>query len=131
MLELGVKVPEQNLPEEGSAERATLLPKPVGYKILVTLPDLEEKTDGGIFIPEKMRDMEQAASVVAFVLELGDLAYKDEKKFPTGPWCKARDWVLLRQYSGTRVKIFGKEFRLINDDTVEAVVDDPRGIRRA
>jgi co-chaperonin GroES (HSP10) len=59
------------------------------------------------------------------------MAYGDEKKFPTGPWCKVGDWVVFRAYSGTRVKIHGREFRLINDDTVEAVVEDPRGVVRA
>lgn len=130
-LDLGIKVPEEDIAPEGDASRGAMLPVPKGFKILVTLPDLEEKTDGGVYLPDKLREMEQTASVAAFVLEMGDMAYLDEKKFPTGPWCKKGDWVLLRQYSGTRIKIFGKEFRLINDDTVEAVVDDPRGIRRA
>jgi co-chaperonin GroES (HSP10) len=62
---------------------------------------------------------------------MGDLCYKDENKFPTGAWCQEGDWVLFRAYSGSRIKIHGREFRLINDDTVEAVVDDPRGIYRA
>jgi co-chaperonin GroES (HSP10) len=66
-----------------------------------------------------------------FVLKLGVDAYKDEKRFPSGPYCKEGDWVIFRAYSGTRVKIHDKEFRLINDDTVEAVVEDPRGIERA
>jgi hypothetical protein len=37
----------------------------------------------------------------------------------------------MRNYSGTRFKVNGQEFRLINDDMVEAVVDDPRGYTRA
>ena len=69
-------------------------------------------------------------AIVGFVLKMGDLAYADEKKFPTGPWCKQGDWVVFRAYSGTRIKIYGQEFRIINDDSVEAVVDDPRGIAR-
>jgi co-chaperonin GroES (HSP10) len=64
-------------------------------------------------------------------MAMGSDCYKDESKFPTGPWCKEGDWVVMRAFSGTRISIHGKEFRLINDDTVEAVVDDPRGIQRA
>ena len=62
---------------------------------------------------------------------MGPDCYKDYAKFPTGPWCSEGDWVVMRAYSGTRINIHGKEFRLINDDTVEAVVNDPRGIQRA
>jgi co-chaperonin GroES (HSP10) len=65
-----------------------------------------------------------------FVLRVGPDAYKDKTKFPSGPWCKAGDFIIVRTYSGTRVKIFGKEFRILNDDQVDAVVDDPRGITR-
>jgi co-chaperonin GroES (HSP10) len=78
-----------------------------------------------------VREKESLATVVGFVLKVGSLAYKDTNKFPDGPWCKEGDWVLFRAYSGTRIKIHGREFRIINDDTVEGVVDDPRGIARA
>lgn len=74
---------------------------------------------------------EESATTVLFVLKVGPDAYQDKLKFPTGPWCKAGDFILVRTYSGTRVKIFGKEFRIINDDMVDAVVEDPRGISRA
>lgn len=113
------------------AEKARQLPEPKGYKILIMLPQFEEKTDGGIFIPEERRTAEETASIVGFVLKMGDLCYADEGKFPTGPWCKEGDWVMFRAYSGTRFKIHNAEFRMINDDTVEAVVQDPRGIKRA
>jgi len=98
---------------------------------LIALPELEEKTDSGIYLPEQVREKESLATVCGFVLKMGTLAYQDSSKFPDGPWCKEGDWVLFRAYSGTRIKIHGKEFRLINDDTVEAVVEDPRGIARA
>jgi co-chaperonin GroES (HSP10) len=99
--------------------------------MLIALPELEEKTDSGIYLPEQVREKESLATVVGFVLKMGSLAYKDPAKFPDGPWCKEGDWVLFRAYSGTRIKIHGREFRIINDDTVEAVVEDPRGIARA
>ena len=126
MLDLNFKIPEDD-----GTRNASQLPEPSGFKMLIVMPELEEKTDGGIFIPETSRDREQTASIVGFVLKQGPLAYGDDQKFPSGPWCKIGDWVVFRAYSGTRLKIHGKEFRIINDDTVEAVVEDPRGIKRA
>ena len=128
-MDLSIKT-EIDLPE-GDARRASQLPKPQGYKMLIALPELEEKTDGGVIIPGATLDREQTASIVGFVIELGPLCYMDGNKFPTGAWCKQGDWVIFRAYSGTRIKVLGKEFRLINDDTVEAVVEDPRGVKRA
>lgn len=127
-MDLSIKT-EIDLPE-GDARRASQLPKPQGYKMLIALPELEEKTDGGVIIPGATLDREQTASIVGFVIELGPLCYMDANKFPTGAWCKQGDWVIFRAYSGTRIKVHGKEFRLINDDTVEAVVEDPRGVKR-
>lgn len=107
-----------------------LLPRPSGYRLLVAIPKMDEKI-GNIHLPEAYRKAEESASVVGCVIAMGDLAYLDELKFPTGPWCAEGDWIIMRAYSGTRLKIEGQEFRLINDDTVEGVVDDPRSIARA
>ena len=107
------------------------LPEPKGYKLLIAIPKLEEKTQGGVIIPDKLKGLEQTASIVGLVIALGDAAYKDAEKFPDGPYCKEGDFVIFRSYSGTRFKLRGEEFRLINDDTVEAVVDDPREYARA
>ena len=107
------------------------LPEPKGYKLLIAIPKLEEKTQGGVIIPDKLKGLEQTASIVGLVIALGDAAYKDAEKFPDGPYCKEGDFVIFRSYSGTRFKLRGEEFRLINDDTVEAVVDDPREYTRA
>jgi co-chaperonin GroES (HSP10) len=107
------------------------LPTPCGYKILLALPEVHETYEGSAIVrPKTMLQQEEAASVVGLVLQLGPDAYKDEKKFPTGPWCKEGDYVLVRSYSGTRFRVFGKEFRLINDDTVEGVVPSPTGYSR-
>lgn len=114
----------QNIP-------ALRMPQPAGYKLLIALPEVQQRTDGGVYIPDERRDAESTASIVGFVLELGPDAYADKAKFPTGPWCKKGDFVIFRSYSGTRFRVEGQEFRLINDDTVEAVVDDPRGYSRA
>ena len=113
------------------AAKAKLLPDPKGFRILCAVPHVEEEYDGGIIKAEDTKRVEEQTTVVLFVIKMGDLCYKDEARFPTGPWCKEGDFVLTRPYSGTRVVIHGREFRIINDDTVEAVVDDPRGIRRA
>jgi co-chaperonin GroES (HSP10) len=107
------------------------LPEPKGYKLLIAMTKVNEKTEGGLFIPDERRDAESTASIIGFVISMGSDAYKDERKFPNGPWCKEGDFVMFRSYSGTRFKVLGEEFRLINDDTVEAVVDDPRGYARA
>lgn len=109
----------------------TKLPEPSGYHLLIAIPEIKEKTEGGVYLPDNLKDLEKTASVLGFVLKLGPDAYKDENKFPTGPWCKVGDFVIFRSYSGTRFKLRGKEFRIINDDTVEAVIDDPRGFSRA
>jgi co-chaperonin GroES (HSP10) len=113
------------------AEKAKLLPEPRGYRILCAIPQVEEEYEGGIIKAEDTKKTEEQTTVVLFVVKMGDLCYADKDRFPTGPWCKEGDFVLTRPYSGTRVVIHGREFRLINDDTVEAVVEDPRGIRRA
>ena len=110
---------------------ASQLPMPKGYRILIALPDSEEKTAGGIIRPEDLRKREETASILGFVLKMGPDCYADESRFASGPYCKEGDWVIFRSYSGTRFKLYGREFRLINDDTVEAVVEDPRGYERA
>ena len=112
-------------------KKASQLPVPKGFRILCAVPHVEEEFDGGIIKADDTKRVEEQTTVVLFVVKLGDTAYKDADRFPTGPWCKEGDFVLTRPYSGTRVVIHGREFRIINDDTVEAVVDDPRGIRRA
>ncbi len=112
-------------------EKAKLLPEPKGYRILCAVPQVEEEFEGGLIKAEDTKKVEEQTTVVLFVVKMGDLCYADKERFPTGPWCKEGDFVLTRPYSGTRVVIHGREFRVIHDDTVEAVVQDPRGIRRA
>jgi co-chaperonin GroES (HSP10) len=111
-------------------EKARQLPIPQGYKILVTLPDIDEEYESGLVKAGTTVHYEQLLSNVLFVVELGDMAYTDQTRFPTGPWCQKGDFIMCRSNTGTRFKIHGREFRLINDDSVEAVVEDPRGIGR-
>jgi co-chaperonin GroES (HSP10) len=106
------------------------LPVPRGYKLLVAMPQMQEKTSGGIFLPDERKDQEKTASIFGKVLAVGDEAYVDVQKFPSGPWCEEGDWVIFRSYSGTRFKVNDQEYRLINDDTVEGVVSDPSKIER-
>jgi co-chaperonin GroES (HSP10) len=109
---------------------ATQLPTPTGYKLLIALPQPDKATEGGILKAKETLNMEEVGSIVGFVISMGPDCYMDGKRFPNGPYCKQGDFVLMRAYSGTRFKIHGEEFRLINDDSVEAVVDDPRGISK-
>lgn len=119
--------------ETGKEDEVTMakLPEPRGYRILIAIPEITVKTEGGVIIPEKIRNAEETASLIGVVLKVGPEAYSDSSRFPNGAWCKEGDFVMFRSYSGTRFKVHGKEFRLINDDTVEAVVEDPRGYSRA
>jgi len=110
------------------SRKANQLPEPQGYKLLIALPNPDEKTEGGILKAATTLHDEEVGSIVGMVLEMGAGAYNDPKRFPDGPYCQKGDWILMRSYSGTRFKVHGKEFRLINDDSVEAVVEDPRGI---
>tara|TARA_R100001086_G_scaffold65956_1_gene30640 strand:- start:171 stop:545 length:375 start_codon:yes stop_codon:yes gene_type:complete len=122
---------KKNKNDKQSEEVKKQLPDPSGYKILVAMPEVEEKTEGGIVKASTTVRDEEVSNICGFVLKLGPDCYLDKKRFPNGPWCKEKDWVVFRAYSGTRMKLYGKEFRLINDDTVEAVVEDPTGVVRA
>ena len=133
----GVSLPKRIQPVEKPAadanpeEKATALPTPTGYKLLCVVPDVAETFENSDIVKaDSYMRTEEHGTTVMFVLRMGPDAYTDKTKFPSGPWCKAGDFVIVRTYSGTRVKIFGKEFRMINDEQVDAVVDDPRGISR-
>jgi len=116
--------------EQEDARKANQLPNPSGYKILIALPEPEKEFGGGIIKSNSTLYEEEIGSITGMVLELGPDCYADKKRFPSGPFCKKGDWILMRSYSGTRFKVHGKEFRLINDDSVEAVVEDPRGVAK-
>jgi co-chaperonin GroES (HSP10) len=112
-------------------EKARQLPRPSGYRILCAIPNVEEEYESGLLKADSTIDYEEKLATVLFVVDLGPDCYKDPSRFPTGAWCKKGDFVIVRPNSGTRLLIHGKEFRLINDDSVESVVQDPRGIKRA
>lgn len=112
-------------------EKAKQVPDPATFYLLCVLPDIEEEYESGLIKSGQTIHFEEILSPVLFVVKMGPDAFKDTKRFPSGPSCKVGDFVLVRPNTGTRIKIHGKEFRLINDDSVEGVVQDPRGITRA
>jgi len=134
----GVSLPKTIQPAEKpdeiatDEEKAKQLPDPIGYKLLCIVPDVSENYEGSSLLkPSNLMRQEEQTTTVLFVVKVGPDAYKDTTKFPSGPWCKVGDFVMTRTYTGTRFKMYGKEMRLINDDQIEGVVQDPRGITRA
>ena len=133
MIDLNQAVDLSQVLHKKDDEKAKQLPTPMGYKILCAIPEAEkefEESEVGLIKADETMRIEEVLTTVLFVVELGPDCYKDEKRFPSGPWCKQGDFVLVRPNSGSRLLIHGREFRIINDDTVEAVVEDPRGIKR-
>lgn len=116
---------------ETDAEKARQLPDPVTYHLLCVVPKAEAEYESGLAKAGQTLQYEELLSPVLFVVKMGPDAYKDEKRFPNGPSCKVGDFVLVRPNTGTRLKIHGQEFRIINDDSVEATIQDPRGVKRA
>ena len=115
---------------ETDEEKAKQLPKPSGYRILCAIPDTEREYEGGIIKTDEAVRFDELLTTVLFVVDLGPDCYKDKDRFPSGAWCKKGDFILVRPHAGTRLVIHGREFRIINDDSVEGIVDDPRGIKR-
>ena len=104
------------------------LPQPTGYRILIIPYYPSEKTKGGVYVPDQVRDREAFATVAAYVVKLGPDAYKDEQKFLNGPWCSEKQWVLIGRYAGNRFKVENLEVRIINDDNIIATILDPKDI---
>ena len=129
-IDLSQAVDLSKIMDKSSDEKAKQLPKPQGYRILCAIPEAEEAFDSGILKSDETRRHDELLTTVLFVVDLGPDCYQDKTRFPNGPWCKQGDFVLVRPNAGTRLVIHDREFRIINDDSVEAVVDDPRGIKR-
>jgi co-chaperonin GroES (HSP10) len=122
-------IAKTNKREVSDEEWEAQMPKPSGYRLLIALPDVEEYYQGSTLL--KTTDQmhkEYIMSIMGIVIDMGADAYSDKDRFPEGPWCKEGDYVMFRMNTGTRFKVNGKEFRLMNDDSVEAVIPDPRGI---
>jgi co-chaperonin GroES (HSP10) len=124
MTESAVKISEQEFEAQ--------LPKPVGYRLLIALPQAPETYEGtSIIRTDKERDREHIMSIIGLVVDMGEQCYSDPDRFPSGAWCQPGDYVMFRMNSGTRFRMGGTEYRLMNDDSIEAVVADPRGIQHA
>jgi co-chaperonin GroES (HSP10) len=107
------------------------VPKPVGYRVLIALPTIEDTFEGGIAKASSTIREETILTMVGVVVDMGDQAYNDKERFPSGPWCKEGDFVMFRANTGTRFKVGNEEYRLMNDDSIEAVIDDPSKLTRA
>ena len=128
----GFKNDEENKNQDDPSklDSSTLdrLPQPTGYRLLVIPYYPKEKTKGGVYIPDATRERENFATVVAYVVKLGPDAYLDSDKFPNGPYCSEKEWVLMGRYAGNRFKVEGLELRLINDDNIIAKILDPTDV---
>ena len=113
---------------EKKEEKEPKLPQPTGWRMLVLPFKMKEKTKGGLVLAETTLERQQVASQVGLVLAMGDQCYKDKERYPDGPWCKVKDWVMFARYAGSRIKIDGGEMRLLNDDEVLATIDSPEDI---
>jgi len=128
MTDLNPVPKQEEIPEE---ELEAQLPVPVGYRVLVAMPQVEDTYgDSGIIKSSREVHLDTVMSTIGLVLDMGSEAYTDKKRFPTGPWCEQGDYVMFRMNTGTRFKVGGVEYRLMNDDSIEAVVADPRGVSR-
>tara|TARA_Y100000592_G_scaffold79666_1_gene125679 strand:- start:1048 stop:1437 length:390 start_codon:yes stop_codon:yes gene_type:complete len=107
------------------------LPKPVGYRVLVALPQQKDTYEGSnILKTDTAKRHDHIMSIMGLVMDMGEQAYADKDRFPTGAWCKQGDYVMFRANTGTRFTVNGLEYRLMNDDSIEAVIADPTGIQR-
>ena len=104
------------------------IPKPTGWRIAILPYRGAEKTKGGIVLAEETQKKTQLGTICGYVLRMGELAYKDESKFPTGPWCKEGDWIIFGRYAGSRIQIDGGEIRILNDDEILGILNDPEDI---
>ena len=115
-------------PEKSNLEK---LPDPTGWRILVMPFRVKEKSEGGIIIAQETLDRARAAVQVGYVLKMGPLCYDDKDKYPTGAWCKPKDWVIFARYAGSRMEIEGGEIRMLNDDEILGTIDDPKDLIHA
>ena len=131
---LEAKIEEETFTPEDihdNEEMHKKLPKPTGYRMLILPFSRKAKTKGGIYLANETLEKERISTNVGFVVSLGPDAYKDTNKFPEGAWCKERDWVIFGRYAGARIKIDGGDLRLLNDDEILAVIDNPEDIQSA
>jgi co-chaperonin GroES (HSP10) len=124
------KTPTPKVLDPEAVDKSLLdrMPQPTGWRMLILPYRGKETTEGGIYIPNKVLDDTQIQTVVGYVVKQGPLCYKDPEKFPDGPWCEEKQWVVFARYAGSRFRIEGGECRILNDDEVLATIDDPEDI---
>ncbi len=115
-------------PENLGGSLLERMPNPTGWRILVLPYRGKGKTEKGLYMPDSVVEQQQVSTQVGYVLKVGPLAYKDSEKFPSGAWCKAKDWVMFARYSGSRFNIDGGEVRILNDDEILACISDPEDV---
>ena len=104
------------------------LPNPSGWRILVLPFTPKDKTKGGIIFSQESLDKLRIGTNCGYVLKIGPLAYADKERYPTGAWCKEKDWVIFARYAGSRLPIEGGEVRLLNDDEVLGTIKNPEDV---
>ena len=125
------KIAANEAEKETTSTNLEKLPNPTGWRILVMPFRVKEKSEGGIIIAQETLDRARAAVQVGYVLKMGPLCYKDEERYPTGAWCKPKDWVIFARYAGSRMEIDGGEIRMLNDDEILGTIDDPMDLIHA
>ena len=128
-----IKLPNKELvgvrkEKDLTKEDSNKLPQPTGWRMLVLPFKMKDKTKGGVILAEDTLERQQVASQVGLVMAMGPQCYKDKERYPEGPWCKEKDWIMFARYAGRRIKIEGGEMRLLNDDEVLATIDSPEDI---
>ena len=130
-LEAKYKKQDKQAQEETQSTNLEKLPDPTGWRLLVMPFQVKEKSEGGIIIAQETLERARAAVQVGYVLKMGPLCYEDKDKYPTGPWCKPKDWVIFARYAGSRMGIDGGEIRMLNDDEVLGTIGDPKDLIHA
>jgi len=125
------KIQEHETSKEEQFTNLEKLPNPTGWRILVMPFQVKEETKGGIIIAQEALDRARVATQVGYVLKMGDLCYEDKERYPTGPWCKEKDWVIFARYAGSRMEIEGGEIRMLNDDEVLGIIKNPEDVIHA
>ena len=122
--------PQERVLDPSLADQSLIdrMPSPTGWRLLVLPYRGKGKTEGGLYLPDKVVEDNQISTQVGFVLKMGPMAYKDPEKFPSGPWCAEKDWVMFARYAGSRFKIDGGEVRILNDDEILAKIQEPEDI---
>ena len=130
-LEAKYEAEDKEIKSETESTNLEKLPDPTGWRILVMPFQVKEKSEGGIIIAQETLDRARAAVQVGYVLKMGPLCYKDEERYPTGAWCKPKDWVIFARYAGSRMQIDGGEIRMLNDDEILGTIKDPKDLIHA